>query len=113
MSEDLQDSGATRESPELLEPLYQAELSTADVHALIRDVEQLCQLQWVRSRPDPSGEPAPAPTTLAGVRDALREGTLRSVQLCYRYEQDVWVDTLTIGSRFVELVRLRPPVDPD
>jgi hypothetical protein len=51
-------------------------------------------------------------TTLAQARALLDEGTALGVLIRYRYEGELWTDTLMAGGAVTRLVRMRVPLAP-
>ncbi|MBT9556288.1 MAG: hypothetical protein IV100_09680 [Myxococcales bacterium] len=77
-----------------LPPLYQGTLDAAGVAALLRDLAACASLVELRVR-SRSGRPSDSLTpSIENLTSALADGTTSAVQVAYRYDDKVWVDTL-------------------
>ena len=82
------------DSPLKLPPLQQAILDAATVDALFSDLASCTRLLAVVPRRAARTMTEEAPIDLAAARLGLRDGSLRGVQIRYRYESREWCDTL-------------------
>lgn len=95
-------------APRLAE-LVHAELDTATLDALERDLATLTTVLDVQVKGAAATYAAGTGTALAEALAALRAGAVRGVQVRYAYQQDVWWDTLLRTPAGVRLVRRRAP----
>jgi len=82
------------DSPLKLPPLHQAALDAATVDALFADLAACTRVLAVVPRRATRTMTEETPIDLATARDGLRDGSLRGVQVRYRYDGREWCDTL-------------------
>jgi hypothetical protein len=82
------------ESPLALPPLQQAPLDAATVDQLFADLATCTQVLAVIPRHAARTMIVEPSISLADAHAALRAGTLRGVQIRYRYDGREWTDTL-------------------
>ena len=81
-------------SPLQLPPLHQAVLDAVTVDALFHDLASCTQVLAVVPRRTSRTMAVEAPIDLSAARAGLADGSLRGVQVRYRYDQREWCDTL-------------------
>jgi hypothetical protein len=96
-------------SPLNLPALQQTLLDPPTLAALFRDLAACTQIAAVL--PKFAGQSAHAHTgsatiTLDAAREGLADGTLRGAQIRYRYQDQVWCDTLMARPDGIRLVRI-------
>lgn len=96
-------------SPLNLPALQQTLLDPPTLAALFRDLAACTQVAAVL--PKYAGQPAQTHTgsdtiTLDAAQEGLANGTLRGAQIRYRYENQVWCDTLMVRPDGIRLVRI-------
>jgi hypothetical protein len=91
-------------SPLQLPPLQQARLDEPTLDQLFSDLAACATVRSVQPRTHPSAPPVFL--TVADARVGLKDGTLRGLQIRYRYEGKDWCDTLLRGQDGVRLVRI-------
>ena len=82
------------DSPLKLPPLQQAMLDAATVDALFADLASCTRVLAVVPKRVLRTMTEEAPIDLAAARAGLRDGSLRGVQIRYRYDGREWCDTL-------------------
>jgi hypothetical protein len=95
------------DSPLKLPPLQQAMLDPATVAALFADLAGCTRVLAVVPRRAARTMTEEPPIDLATAQAGLRDGSLRGVQIRYRYEDREWCDTLMAmpagGARLVRI----------
>jgi hypothetical protein len=90
-----------------LPELHEGDLDRAGVETLFADLAACAEVQHVRTRGAPgSGDAEPS---LDEARDRLLAGTVKAVQIVYRFEGEGWCDTLMATPGGVRVVRVRQP----
>lgn len=101
-----------------LAPIYESILGDDELDALFNDLGMLDVGVDISVKSAPTERATEGGYTLAAVRQALRDRTVRGVQLRYVHEGTAWCDTLFLLSSAVRLVRSavptleRPNADP-
>ena len=97
--------------PDLPE-VFQAELDEATLAKLFEDLAAHATVLEIRekSAARSRGEATEA-LDLERARARLEAGEVRAIQIRYRHEGALWMDTLMRGPTLVRLVRTRVPVD--
>lgn len=95
-----------------LADLYQAELDASTLDALFADLAAHAEIFEVRSKGGARAMAGAEALSLEQARALLAAGAVRGIQIRYRFEGEVWLDTLLAGPTAVRLVRARAPVPP-
>lgn len=99
--------GGEADAPRLPE-LTQGLLDAGTVDRYFADLEACAELEGILVKASAQamvgGQP---PTTLSEARALVHGGTVRGVQIRYRYDGSDWCDTLMPSPQGVRLVRLR------
>lgn len=95
------------DSPLKLPPLQQAMLDAATVEALFADIAACTRVLVVIPKHAARTMTGEAPIDLAAAQAGLHDGSLRGVQIRYRYDGREWCDTLMpMPAGCVRLVRI-------
>ncbi|QDU89793.1 hypothetical protein Pla175_31880 [Pirellulimonas nuda] len=89
--------------PELLQAEWPADL----VEQLFDDLRDGAEVLHVQLRTT-TGDAA---ATLADAKQAFAAGAAQAIQVQYRFENDVWCDTIMPGDPTTKIVRNRMPAD--
>lgn len=87
--------------------VHQADIAPETLDELLRDVEVAAELLGVTVKGGPRRRAADAPVSLAEARQLLTRGSVRGVQLRYRYEGVQWWDTVLRTDGGYRVVRVR------
>lgn len=83
--------------------LYEGTLTADQLEQLFDDLERT---EFVQALVKGGATARARPSTLAGVRRAMAEGA-RAIQVAYRHDGDLWLDTLMAIPDGARLVRRR------
>lgn len=89
--------------------LHQGLVDDATLDALANDLAACAELLEIRLKGGATRYSDDAPVDITEAVDALRQSRVRGVQLRYRYQGVVWVDTLVDTLAGIRLVRSRIP----
>ena len=92
-----------------LPDVYQAELDAATLAQLVSDLETFAEVLEIRETGASRAYGETAPLSLARATERLASGAVRGVQVRYRHEGGLWMDTLMRQGDVTRLVRLRVP----
>ncbi|WP_182866874.1 hypothetical protein [Stieleria mannarensis] len=93
----------TPEEP--LPEILQAEWASDQIMALFADLDAGTEIQHVQLRTDSDD----AAVTLADAEAAFVQGTARAIQVRYRFEDELWSDTILPGDPTTKIIRSRLP----
>jgi len=106
---DLSASGPQEiELPELRE----AELDEDELRALFRDLEAAAEIEDVRCKGAPGRRAEANSVSAAEALVQLLERSVRGVQVRYRYQDELWSDTVLATAAGYRVVRMAAPVQP-
>ena len=100
--------GELRDSGDLPE-LHEARLGAQELSALQADLERCTEIQDVLPRTRLGAREPVRAMTLAQGFSGLRDGSLRGLQVRYRYQGGLWFDTLIVDDAGTRIVRMRQP----
>jgi ferredoxin-type protein NapG len=95
-----------------LPELHEAELDEAGLRQLFGDLASATQALEVRLKRGPTERGAAASVSAAEALGLLVGGTVRGVQVRYRYDDEDWCDTILATPVGYRVVRLANPVQP-
>ena len=98
-------------SDEPLPEMSDAVLGDDEVAALMRDLRALTKIDEIIVKSGPGRADDAKQLTLDDAAQMLFERTVRGVQIRYRYDESLWMDTLMPVAEGIRLVRVRH--DPD
>ena len=90
---------------EPLPEVLQAEWSSDQLMQLFADLSAGAEVQHVQLRT----ETIDATVPLSTARDAFADGSARAIQVRYRFEDEVWCDTIMPGDPTTKIIRTRLP----
>jgi hypothetical protein len=93
-----------------LPDLQDALLDPGTLAQLFFDLSQLAEVLEIRVKGAPTALATEELTTLEAARTALASGAAMAVQLRYRFEGRLWLDTLMRTPSGVRIVRMASPV---
>lgn len=99
------------ESNEPLPEMSDAVLSDDEVAALMRDLRTLTTIDEIIVKAGPGRADDAPQLTLDDAAQMLFERTVRGVQVRYRYDDALWMDTLMPVAEGIRLVRVRHDAD--
>lgn len=94
------------DQPDLPE-LQQSVLDQATLDDLIRDIEQCTEVMEVIVKPASGEYAVPETVSPKEGQHLLSEGILRGLQIRYRYQGELWIDTLLNVGNNVQLTRMK------
>ncbi len=92
-----------------LPEVYQATLDGETLRGLVRDLCAAAEVVEVltKARAQARGEPAPGLLGLLACVEALEAGDIQGLQIRYRFEGALWLDTLMKRPHGIALTRMR------
>lgn len=91
--------------------LLGGELDSASLGQLFDDLTSCADIDRVQVRSREGGRKDDRLTTLLEARDLIGGGCVSMVQIRYRYQDEVWCDTLLVRDGRVRLVRVKQEFD--
>ncbi|MBX3275655.1 MAG: hypothetical protein KF729_35675 [Sandaracinaceae bacterium] len=92
--------------------VYQAELDPPTLARLFEDLATHAEVLEVRAKHAERAMTGEGTIDLDEARALLETRAVRGVQVRYRHEGELWLDTLMVGPTYVRLVRTRVPEPP-
>lgn len=89
--------------------VFRAELGAPEVAALFDDLAAHAEVVEVRAKDAARDYARAAQLTLEEARGLVERREVRGVQVRYRHEGALWMDTLMPGPTLVRLVRMKVP----
>lgn len=90
-----------------LPPLHAAELDAATLARLFEDLANHAEVLEVILKAAAGGYADAGAVSLSAAREALERRTVRGAQIRYRWQADVWCDTLLVTPAGWRIVRMR------
>lgn len=91
--------------------VFRAELDAEKVAALFDDLAAHAEIVEVRAKDAARDYARAATLTLDEARGLIERREVRGVQVRYRHDGVLWMDTLMPGPTLVRLVRMKVPAD--
>ncbi|MCA9139850.1 MAG: hypothetical protein KDB00_23920 [Planctomycetales bacterium] len=92
-------------TPDSFPEILQAEWDHNQVLALFADLAEGAEVEHVQLRTDSDD----ATVTLSVAKQAFDSGRARAVQVRYRFENELWSDTILPGDPTTKIIRSRLP----
>ena len=90
-----------------LSELFQGDLDSDQLAALFADLESGAEVEHVQVKALSGPPPHDRQSTLSEARTLVEQREVRAVQIRYRFDQQVWCDTLMVLPNTVRLVRTK------
>lgn len=87
--------------------VFQAELDRDTLAQLFADLAAHATVLEIREKASARARGGVAELSLAEARERLERGDVRAIQIRYRHDGSLWMDTLMKGPSLVRLVRTR------
>lgn len=97
------------EGPIELPDVHQAELDPPTLARLFEDLATHAEVLEVRAKSASRSMAGAGTISLDEARALLESRAVRGIQVRYRFEGELWMDTLMAGPTLVRLVRTRIP----
>ncbi len=95
-----------------LPELREAELDEDDLRRLFLDIEAAAEIEDVRCKGAPDRRAEVASVTAAEALAQLLDRKVRGVQVRYRYQDELWSDTIIATPQAFRVVRMAAPIQP-